>query len=559
METWSNKLNFKQLAQTYKTPLYVYNILQLENNFRDYLKFVNEPQNIVYPVKTNPALAILRSIHELGGRVDCASMEEIHLAHLAGFQAHQIVFNSPVATLSQILRLLKRNCTVVIDSKELLAELNKKSGKITGGKIFVRISPSIPFEYLHKQDWQKLTSHSAVTSKFGIPSEQIVELLQASVLPITGLHIHVGTQMDHAESFTGALTFLHELKDQIHTHTPHRIDTIDLGGGLGIPMNQHESFPTITQLACALNQLKRPDITYWVEPGQSLVGNAVGLLTRVMVLKELRGSRKAIVDVGTDQLLTVTLLNWRRQIKTADLSALAMQGHDSVEGPMCFAGDTLLPNTCLNGLQVNDLLFIQHSGAYTYAVSNNFNGRLYNGMAKINRDGSIQRCNRATHEIDLSPVQTHEWHNNFPISSNSIRTIDVAVANQLSSDYLRNLSSADRYAYVSFRQRAENVFDFEIQVQSQVDFISVPFATKIFSDAVIVSIMYAMGKSIKDISVWGDEFKISYTKMVSSNRILRCTVALSSMISIAKMYTVVAAFHFDEGTPSGSTRAKFTN
>jgi len=185
-----------------------------------------------------------------------------------------------------------------------------------------------------RDSYQKHTAHGSLYSQFGLPSEDIIPFLTSTTLPFSGLHIHVGTQMDNVEIFQESLDILHELCDLIHAFTDHRIFDLNLGGGLGIQSHREESFPSISMLASALRSRLRPEYTYKMEPGNALFGDASVLLTQVITRKSTRGKGWAIVDLGTDQLLKVTLAGFAQEVLRPDGTALPQAGPDSIAGPL---------------------------------------------------------------------------------------------------------------------------------------------------------------------------------------------------------------------------------
>lgn len=556
METWSKTLNLKQLGEQFGTPIYVFNPEQLQRNFLEYLRIAQYPANIAYPVKANPSFVVLRSIHRLGGSAECASTSEIALAQIAGFPPERIIFNSPSSNAAALLEFLRRGVTVIVDSAEQLSELDALYDGASPARIFVRINPHIPIEYANSEDWQSMTAHGSNTAKFGIASESIVSLLKSVKVPVCGLHVHVGTQMDNTKSFTNIVHFLHDLLDQIQTRTIHKIHIVNLGGGLGIDFVDGDNYPKISDLANALSPLLRPEIAYVVEPGHSLVGNTMGILTTIAASKEIRGKRWAIADVGSDQLIKITLLKWHHQILKANHQPLPTTGPDAVGGPLCFSGDVLLPATDLTGVSNGDHLFIQHCGAYCYAISNHFNGRTYAGMIKLGANQEWEVCNTPESEFLDTVYATYRWQQDTMPWAIPKR-IDSETANRLNSDYLQYQSLNDQYDIVSMQQLSENQFEFEFQVRSDVNFVSMPFGLRLIGDAAIASVLHSAGKEEKDISVWGDELAIHCAQQIASNRTLNCRISLSPIAASDRRRMGLAEFSLDEGKFYGHIRLVF--
>ncbi len=559
METWSKSLDFNSISEEFDTPLYLLSLKQLKTNFNEYLNIVGKPDNIAYPVKANPSITILRIISRLGGSVDCATINEIDLALSVGFPYNKIYYNTPAPDIYMAISLWENGSNIVFDSKEILFEFDnlcENNEEKRTGKLLARINPEYPIEYADKQDWQKMTAHSSSQSKFGIPSETLINILNNIRVPISGLHTHVGTLMDNVESFRNILEFLNQLADIINIQTHHKITDIDFGGGLGIAFHSHENYPLINQLKEALIGQFRKDINYIVEPGNSLVGNTIGLLTKVTAVKDMRNKRWAVVDVGSDQLSKITLSDWNHQILKTDHKPLPFEGKDSLGGPLCFAGDTLLHQTNLEGIEVGDTLFIQHCGAYCYAFSNNFNGFYYNGMCIINENNNILLCNTSEDpylsSIYATQVLDNEytlWEKPKELGTNKIRS--------LRSEYLSLGQKDDKYEILNITQLSKNRFDANVKVRSKVDFVSGPLAFSIAGDVSIVSILYLLKKEVKDISIWEDRFVLNSNEKIEPNRTITCQVLLSPIISMNNNNVLTARFSLDDAKFTGYCRVKF--
>ena len=369
-------MDLRAIASEFGTPLYLHHAKSLEAAFKAYAALVG-PAGVRYPVKANPSPVVLESIARLGGGADCASRPEVQAALAAGIPMQRISYNTPAPSLELAAGLLRRGATVVADNPEMLCELEAclTAGELMG-QLFVRVNPGQLPGYIAGGEHQRYTAHGDPRSQFGIPSEDLLPILKSTQLPIRGLHVHVGTMMDNLAAFTECLEFLHALVDSVRASTHHDPRTINLGGGLGLPHDRTQIHPSIEAFAQELRGRLRPELTYELEPGNSLVGDSFALLTRIVAIKHARGRTWGICDVGTDQLVKHTVAGWRHEIVDADHQPLACSGPDSLAGPLCFAGDLLLPATDLNGARAGDPLLVRQTGAYCEAIASRFNGRL---------------------------------------------------------------------------------------------------------------------------------------------------------------------------------------
>src|SRR4029079_11741207 len=117
-----------------------------------------------------------------------------------------------------------------------------------------------------------------------------------------------------------------------------------------------------------------PEPLVWLEPGRSLVGRAGVTLYRVGAVKRLPDRTWAAVDGGMSD-------NPRPQLYDARYTALSATRADeeasetiSVAGMHCESGDVLIDDVELPPPARGDLLAIPATGAYTLAMSSNYNG-----------------------------------------------------------------------------------------------------------------------------------------------------------------------------------------
>ncbi|MBZ2178536.1 MAG: diaminopimelate decarboxylase family protein [Acidobacteriota bacterium] len=508
LDPWAAKLDQAALAKAYNTPLYILNADQLRRNAAQFAALTGSINSIAYPVKANPSISVLRILAQLGCSADCATGHEVRAALAAGFPVTSLVYNSPVPDRSLLGDLYHQGATIIADSEPILHHLAQTvSPSAAAGRLLLRVNPAEPIEYLDRQDWHAHTSHSSSSAKFGIPAEEIPAIAAACSLPIDGLHIHVGTQMDHLGPFPRSLALLHQLADAIADRTGRRLTCFDLGGGLGIPFQPGQHFPSITAYVESVRPHLRKDCHYWIEPGHALVGDAVALLSRIREVKQIRGRRWALLDVGTDQLAKVTLLHWPHPILTPEGKALPTEGPDAIGGPHCFAGDILLPQTRLGNLQTGDTLLIQRTGAYCFALANHFNGLL--GPAHVEVDDSghlLAHTNRAEDWFFETGHLSYRW----PLSVSSPGDpLPPALVEELSSQYLHRGAAQDQYTILSVQPHGPGQYHFRVVASSPLGLVSIPLVIRMVGDAAIIGCLHHAGKLAKDIAVWGTRLALT--------------------------------------------------
>lgn len=551
--TWPSLLGLIDIKHAFGTPTWIVSEDQLLKNLDAFAEFTGFKSNVLYPVKANPAFAVLQILAHAGAGADCANQSEVDLALYAGFTYDRISYNTPAPDLKLCTKLLTQGATIVLDDRLTIEQLNSLESNRANlkGKILIRVNLERQVGYANEAANQDLMAHGSASSKFGIPSEELIELLAETQLPITGLHVHVGTQMDNLSSFDSAVYQMHELAMTLEKNG-YTIKDLNLGGGLGIPFDLQQRFPSIKSLTGLLNSKKKETYNYYLEPGHALVGNAVALLTRVLTIKQSRGKKWVIVDVGTDQLAKVTLLHWPHRILNPCGEQLK-PGIDVIAGPLCFAGDNLLHDISAEGLSVDAPLLITEAGAYTFSLSNRFNGRLAPAWVVLKGDNQLVQLMEREGRYDHPQITGYQWHADLqPPNSQSVPLEQVF---GLSSIYLKELAKADAFDYERVEQLEQGFYQFTIRTKSNVGFISMPFAIRIFGDATIISLMHHFGHAKKDVSVWGRRLTLDCFEIIPSNTTLEFTIALSENKNLEGSNTV-AHFKTRCGMASGSIVVK---
>ena len=522
MNSWYSELSLPNIQHQFGPAAWIVSEQQLIGNLHRLATFTGSTERILYPVKANPAIPVLQILAQAGAGADCANLHEINEALICGFPPERIVYNSPIQDMRTIHFMLESGGTVVIDDPSVLAQLQNEISNGHPGRIWLRINPSSSVEYAEKDELQQLMAHGSESSKFGIPEEELQALLSSSKLPISGLHLHVGTQMDNLNAFATALSSLHRVADLL-IEMGFSIKHLDIGGGLGISFADGKEFPSIEQWAESLLPYRRA-FFYYAEPGHALVGDAVVLLSTIETIKTSRGRKWAVCNVGTDQLAKITLLKWEHPVYLGEGNYLSHIGNDALAGPLCFAGDVLIHHTDLTGIEVNQPILVTKAGAYLFALSNTFNGRTALPWLTLNMKN----------ELHLS-VHKEELFNRvflqqpiFQIQSNTeVEVVDPNHFHHLQSDYIAHQMNLDEYEFLKLEKLSDKRYRFTTRVKSTVGFISMPLAIRIFGDAAIVSVLHDAGASTKDHSVWGQKISLDYFGNVSSSEPFVFTMTLS--------------------------------
>lgn len=364
-----------EIAERFGTPLYIYSRATLERHWHAFDKaFGEHPHLICFAVKSNPNIAILQVMTQLGSGFDIVSQGELERVLAAGGDAAKIVFSGVAKSETEIVRALEVGIRCFnVESTAELERINLVAGKL--GKIApisLRVNPDVD---AHTHPY---ISTGLKENKFGISVDQAREVYrQASTLAhikVTGMDCHIGSQLTELQPFLDATDRLIVLMEQLKQDGI-ELKHLDLGGGLGVPYT-NEAPPHPADYAKALlDKLKQyGDLEIILEPGRAITANAGILVTKVEYLKSNETRHFAIVDTGINDMIRPALYQAYMNIIETDRTLIRESNVYDVVGPICETSDFLGKQRTL-AIAQGDLIALRSAGAYGASMASNYNSR----------------------------------------------------------------------------------------------------------------------------------------------------------------------------------------
>jgi len=386
------------IAERFGTPCYVYSKAAIVDAFEQYRNaFGDRDHLILYAVKANSNIAILKLLADLGSGFDIVSNGELARVLAAGADPSKIVFSGVGKSVSEIQRALAVgiHCFNVESAPELerLSRLAHAAG--TTANISLRVNPDVDAKT------HPYISTGLRQDKFGVPHESALELYRrARELPglrITGIDCHIGSQLTQTAPFAAALARVLTLADAMRADGI-EIEHLDLGGGLGIRYQAEEHPPSIADYVRTLvGGMGNRAWRLMVEPGRSMVGNAGVLLTRVEYVKPTPERCFVIVDAAMNDLVRPALYDAWHDIRPVMRTTTGDERLCQVVGPVCESGDFIGRDRMLS-VEAGDLLAVMSAGAYGMSMSSNYNSRPR--AAEVMIDGDRAHLIRSRETID---------------------------------------------------------------------------------------------------------------------------------------------------------------
>jgi len=374
-------LPLPKLAERYGTPLYVYSAGAIRERLASFEKaFRHVPHTLCYSVKANSNVSILRLLARQGCGFDVVSGGELERVLVADRRAaKKTVFSGVGKSADEMSAALKAEILLFnVESESELWALTECATRLrTVARVALRVNPDVAAN-THPYISTGLRKH-----KFGVPVRDARQLYAkasgARYLKVAGVSVHIGSQITEVAPFAEAVARVADLVRALRADG-HRIEFIDIGGGLGISYQEPElDFDAmVARYARAVtNPLRGLHVHLLLEPGRAIVGPAGALLTCVVYRKENDGKRFLVVDAAMNDLLRPALYGAYHEIVPVAQPANSAAKMETVDvvGPICESGDFFARDRVLPRIEENGLLAILDAGAYGMSLASNYNTR----------------------------------------------------------------------------------------------------------------------------------------------------------------------------------------
>jgi diaminopimelate decarboxylase len=363
-----------ELAAEFGTPAYIYAEDDIRLRARAYLDAFRARSadfEVLFASKALPVTAAYRLCAEEGLSVDVASGGELYMALRASYDPARIYMHGNNKTLSEIRMAAEAGVGhLILDSFD---EIELCESVLDAPQdVLIRVTPGI------KPSTHDFVQTGQLDSKFGFGLEDglaaraVERVLGSQKLNLVGLHAHIGSQIFELEPYTLAIRALGELAGDW-------CRLLNVGGGLGIAYTSDDEPPSIdTYVEVKVRGVASafdPPPRLLIEPGRSLVGNGGLTAYSIGTVKEIPGLRTYVaVDGGMSDNLRPMLYGARYEALIANRADAEPDTLATVAGKHCESGDILVRDAMLDSPRVGDVLVTPATGAYGYAMANNYNG-----------------------------------------------------------------------------------------------------------------------------------------------------------------------------------------
>jgi diaminopimelate decarboxylase len=367
-------IDFKELATEYKTPLYVYNLDYMTQQYEELKEaFKGRKSMMAYAVKSNSNLSVVKHFSSLGSGADCVSIGEVRRAFLAGIPSYKIIFSGVGKSDDEIREaILKDILYINVESEAELSRVELIAKELnTISRISIRVNPNID------PQTHPYISTGLHDNKFGVEIDtakrMYIKANNSENLDPVGIHFHIGSQLTELKPIYESAEIVADLVRSLST-IKIELKFFDIGGGLGVKYDNEITIKPYDYAQAILGTLKGLDLTVICEPGRFLTANAGYFLTKVLYEKQNGSKRFVVVDGAMNDLLRPSLYSAYHKIEAVTDSESDESNADIV-GPVCESGDFFAKDYPLPKLEHNDLLVVHSAGAYGFGMGSNYNTR----------------------------------------------------------------------------------------------------------------------------------------------------------------------------------------
>jgi diaminopimelate decarboxylase len=401
-----------ELARRYGTPLHVIDEAGLRRQMRRYVdglaaRWPNS--EVLFASKSLPIVAMYAIAASEGMSIDVAGLGELVMAIEAGVPGERIYQHGNAKTDEEIGLAVEYGVgTIIVDGRDDLNRIAAaQHARAAAGRrqgVLLRVIPNID------ADTHESQATGGDTAKFGVTlgqaAELAAELRDDEKIRLDGLHVHIGSQIVQTAPFAEAVRRVSAVGE---------FPVYDIGGGLGVNYVETDAAPSVDayldEVVTAARAVLPAGARLLIEPGRSIVARA-GVTVYTVTTVKTTGRTFVAVDGGLADHLDTALTGQRYSPILADRASAEPELTVQLVGRQCESGDLLVDRAELNAPAVGDTVVLAATGAYSYTLTNNYNGARRPAIVFVagGRDRLAVRRETFTEFLALHDVaKEHDW------------------------------------------------------------------------------------------------------------------------------------------------------
>jgi diaminopimelate decarboxylase len=393
------KVQIERIAEKFSTPFHLYDEAAIRRNARRLVAaFAWAPEFKEYfAVKACPNPHLMRILREEGFGADCSSMAELVLAERVGLTGEEIILTSNDTPACEYQKARELGAVLNLDDIAQIPYVEAHTGGLPR-LISFRYNPG------------PLKGGNAIIgtpeeAKYGFTREQIIEgyrIARDKGVFRFSLHTMVASNELNPDYFIDTARMLFELAVEILKETGVRVESINLGGGIGIPYRPEQNEVNLEYVSngirMAYEEIIRPagldPLKILMENGRMITGPYGYLVSRVLHLKHTYRDYVGL-DACMANLMRPALYGAYHHITVLDKENAPLDRVYDVTGSLCENNDKFAIQRPLPETAPGDLVVIHDAGAHGHAMGFNYNGKLRSAELLLKPDGQVVQIRRA--------------------------------------------------------------------------------------------------------------------------------------------------------------------
>ena len=343
-----------KLGQEYGTPSFIFDISHLKKRVKQIKEILGEKIHLCYSIKANPFLipTMLESVEKL----EVCSPGELLICERLNVPGEKIIYSGVNKTLNDIEEAVKNNSGIYTAESILHVELLNQAGNNFSKRLPVLLRLN-------------------AGSQFGMSREDLFSVIENrnkySNIEIVGIHFFAGTQRKKLDKQKKELVMLKELYEEIFEKYNLKLQKLEYGPGLPVPIFEADNFDdTLQPMKELAENLK--EVTTWaeltIEMGRFYVTEIGYYLTTVMDQKSNEGINYTILDGGMNHLNYFGQIMGMKIPVIKHLKKENINGNEedwSLCGSLCTMADVIVRQVKMKNLEKDDVLAFCNVGAYS--------------------------------------------------------------------------------------------------------------------------------------------------------------------------------------------------
>ena len=357
------------MVREHGTPVVLIEHDLIRLNCAEFRKHLPKVQ-VYYAVRANPAPEIIRTLQEAGAGFDVRSLSEFTLCYenikrrtpgeRRDFIRDKVIYTNPIKPKETLQALDQFKPLVTCDT---LGEWEKIKQYSPHAGVVLRLRVPGP------------GTRAESATGFGFDPEEAADLVEAAPgmrLAVEGLSFQVGSHRFSIQNLLRTLNLAAAVIKESRRRG-HALRILDIGGGFPAAYGKHvKSFSELARrINPEIDRLFPKDLQILARPGRSLVASAGTSLARVIGMTVQAGKTCYFIDDSVYQTFSGVLSG--HGFSRFRAFRKGPTGPCAVFGQTCERPDILSPSEELPDLEIDDLLYCENMGAYSYASPALFN------------------------------------------------------------------------------------------------------------------------------------------------------------------------------------------